>query len=257
MAAAISVISGCDENGGDLRQARGTADRELVAFDPIGVELGDSNCVFGMPRALEITSGGNIVVGDMVRMEMLVYSPEGTFLRSGGSQGEGPGEYAAPTGISATPDGGIPVGSRMSLDRETGTVTRHLARWESGEVEASLEYLRRTGRLDGEDPGRAYRECAICICVLPYGSGVGFAFSSFSPAVLACLADPEDCSRILMLREGPAIGSVNSSHEASEIEAGTMSRSRGDGAGTYGTEYREVVELRNERVRGGTNAGQA
>mgnify|MGYP006283549863 CR=1 FL=1 len=85
----------------------------LEPFDSIGVELGDSNYVLGTPRALEFTSAGNIVVGDIGRMKMMMYSDEGLFLRSGGSEGEGPGEYAMPTGFAPDNSGGIIVTDAM------------------------------------------------------------------------------------------------------------------------------------------------
>lgn len=88
-------------------------EHELVPIDSIGIEMGDSNYVFGLPRALEFTSKGNIVVGDMATMKMMMYSPDGVFMRSGGSKGEGPGEYLAPTGISSDTSGGLVVADIM------------------------------------------------------------------------------------------------------------------------------------------------
>ncbi|MBN2587725.1 MAG: hypothetical protein JXA64_05900 [Candidatus Fermentibacteraceae bacterium] len=204
----IPFCYGCSQ--GPDEEVSSIPEHALVRFDSIGAQMGDSNYVFGMPRALEITSRGNIVVGDIVRMKMMMYSPEGVFIRSGGNRGEGPGEYSAPTGISATPDGGILVsdamggkliiydslldygselmgftpyppedpvmlddgsiiGSRAVFDRESGTLTRTLARWASGEVEPSLIYLRREGEFDQTYPGRVYRETSIVFCTLPGG----------------------------------------------------------------------------------------
>jgi hypothetical protein len=109
----IAIHSGCgkatDVEAVDAHQV----ERELVPFDSIGIEMGNSNYVFGMPRALEFTSLGNIVVGDISKMKLMMYSPDGMFIRRGGFEGQGPGEYTAPTGISPTPSGGIMVADAM------------------------------------------------------------------------------------------------------------------------------------------------
>lgn len=111
----IAILSGCDRNTPDNTEVTNAhqIERELVLFDSIGIEMGDSNYVFGIPRALEFTSLGNIVVGDISKMKLTMYSPDGMFIRRGGSCGQGPGEYTAPTGISPTRSGGIMVADAM------------------------------------------------------------------------------------------------------------------------------------------------
>jgi hypothetical protein len=85
----------------------------LVPRDTIGIELGDTCYTFGMIGAAEYLSTGNIAVGDVSAMRIRIYSPDGTFLRSGGREGEGPGEFAYPSGAWPAPGGGIAVGDAM------------------------------------------------------------------------------------------------------------------------------------------------
>ena len=114
LCAAVLLIACGGEHGASSADGEtGLAGHELIAYDSIGVEMGDPNYVFGLPRTLEFTSNGNIVVGDMATMKMMMYSPDGVFLRSGGSEGEGPGEYLTPTGISPDTSGGILVADIM------------------------------------------------------------------------------------------------------------------------------------------------
>lgn len=118
----VSIIAiflcaaGCSNSRNDIDSAsNGECISRIILnpIDSIGIEMGDSNYVFGIIRAVDFTTNGNIVIGDIASMKMSMYSPEGEFICSGGSQGEGPGEYAAPSGISPSPGGGIMVTDMM------------------------------------------------------------------------------------------------------------------------------------------------
>jgi hypothetical protein len=104
------TLFGCERTGEERTDIQ--SDVTLVPVDSIGQEMGDSNYVFGMINTADFTSDGNLVVGDLLRMKILMYSPEGEFLYSGGSQGEGPGQFGSPTGMFPTPDGGVAVSDR-------------------------------------------------------------------------------------------------------------------------------------------------
>jgi len=79
--------------------------RELVMVDSIGVELGDSNYIFGSIEGLGFTGEGNIAVLDRVSADIRVYSPDGRMLRRIGGRGSGPGEMYNPISFFIFPDG--------------------------------------------------------------------------------------------------------------------------------------------------------
>jgi len=88
-------------------------DKWLVILDSLGVELGDSNLVFGTIVAAEFLPNGNIAVGDMARTIVNVYSPEGEYLASVGQKGQGPGEYLMLSSFTVTPDNGFIIPDAM------------------------------------------------------------------------------------------------------------------------------------------------
>lgn len=112
----LACIIGC--TGGDadpesVSSVENTLRTILVPVDSIGIEMGDSNYVFGVIRAADFTTAGNVVIGDIASMRMSMFSPGGEYICSGGRQGEGPGEYAAPSGITPSPGGGFMVTDMM------------------------------------------------------------------------------------------------------------------------------------------------
>ncbi len=88
-------------------------DVTLSVVDSIGVELGDSNYVFGQPAAADFTPSGDIVVMDMQLSEVRVYDAEGGFLRSFGRKGSGPGEFQMASMLDVAPSGEIVVCDAM------------------------------------------------------------------------------------------------------------------------------------------------
>lgn len=88
-------------------------DKWLVIQDSLGVELGDSNLVFGTIVAAQFLPNGNIAIGDMGKTAVSVYSPEGEFLASVGQKGQGPGEYLLLSSFAVTPDNGFIVPDAM------------------------------------------------------------------------------------------------------------------------------------------------
>jgi hypothetical protein len=89
--------------------------RALAFVDSIGVELGDSNYVFGSIEAVSHTAGGNLLVLDRPACSVKEYTPEGDFVRSLGRRGSGPGEFINPLSMTRLTDGRIAV-----LDQQTG-----------------------------------------------------------------------------------------------------------------------------------------
>lgn len=50
-----------------------------------------------------------MLVTDVENQRVVVFGPSGKFIRQFGGKGDGPGQFAAPTGIAAGPDGSIYV----------------------------------------------------------------------------------------------------------------------------------------------------
>ena len=89
-------------------------DLVLTVVDSIGIELGDSNYVFGMPVLAEYSPDGNIAVLDGQKMGILFYTPEGEYLRTVGREGSGPGEFLMPSSFAFIPEGGLVVADAMA-----------------------------------------------------------------------------------------------------------------------------------------------
>lgn len=82
---------------------------DLVITDSIGVELGDSNYVFGSIEAVTHTADGNILVLDRAACSVLEFTPGGDFVRRMGRRGSGPGEFLNPLAMTRLGDGRIAV----------------------------------------------------------------------------------------------------------------------------------------------------
>ena len=110
--------------GGEPQEANGNGqpesvdgqlevDRSIVVLDSIGVELGDSNYVFGQPQVVSWTPEGNIAVLDMQLAEVRVFDGQGSYLYRFGREGSGPGEFLMPTALAVSPDGRFVVSDAM------------------------------------------------------------------------------------------------------------------------------------------------
>ena len=102
----ISIIPVLSCNSSDNNTAETTAvtakieHLELIPEGSIGVELGDTNYVFGQIVEADQDKDGNILVLDASTMNVRKYSHEGNFLGSAGRQGTGPGEFQMPRGMT-------------------------------------------------------------------------------------------------------------------------------------------------------------
>jgi hypothetical protein len=72
----------------------------------IGRAEGEGPDVFGRVAAIEADAGGRIFVLDSQAREVRVFDPDGRHLRTMGREGEGPGEFLAPVGLSIHPSDG-------------------------------------------------------------------------------------------------------------------------------------------------------
>jgi hypothetical protein len=89
------------------------ADEYLTVTDSIGIELGDSNYVFGTIADAKFTKDGKIAILDAQKAAVSLFTPDGEFIRRIGRNGSGPGEFLAPTGIAFMPEGGLVVSDGM------------------------------------------------------------------------------------------------------------------------------------------------
>lgn len=88
-------------------------DQWLVIQDSIGVEMGDSNHVFGAIVGAQYLPNGNIAIADMAKTCINIYSPLGEYLGSVGQKGQGPGEYLMLSAFEVTPENGFIVPDAM------------------------------------------------------------------------------------------------------------------------------------------------
>ena len=79
------------------------ADQYITIRDSIGVELGDSNYVFGQLAGADITPEGNLAILDLQKTCISIFNPRGDFLTRIGRQGSGPGEFQMPAGMTFFP----------------------------------------------------------------------------------------------------------------------------------------------------------
>ncbi len=82
---------------------------DLIKVDSIGIELGDSNYVFGAVIDAIYLADGRIALLDILQKKVFVYSGNGEFLGSAGGEGMGPGEFISPYTLTSLSDGGFAV----------------------------------------------------------------------------------------------------------------------------------------------------
>ena len=70
----------------------------------IGAIRGPGPDVFGDARAVEADGEGRIYVLDAQAMEVRVFAPDGSHIRTVGREGGGPGEFQRPNGLALGPD---------------------------------------------------------------------------------------------------------------------------------------------------------
>ena len=93
------------------------ADEYLILSDSIGIELGDSNYVFGQIAGVDITPKGEIAILDAQRSCISIFSPSGEFVQLIGRQGSGPGEFQLAVGMTFFPgEEGFVVSEYPSVD---------------------------------------------------------------------------------------------------------------------------------------------
>jgi hypothetical protein len=91
----------------------------LAVSGEIGIELGDTDYVFGVIVDVAFTQNGEILVLDGRASTVKAYSPDGLYLGSFGGRGEAPGEFQNPRSMAVLADGRIavadPFGGKVEL----------------------------------------------------------------------------------------------------------------------------------------------
>jgi hypothetical protein len=130
----IMAILGCAESGSPQNDSAITDPQtryDLVKTDSIGIDMGDSNYVFGTIIDATCLTDGRIAILDMSRKKVLLYSEDGTFISQTGSSGNGPGEFLLPFSIAALSDGGFAVSDihagKVVFFDSTGSFERELS----------------------------------------------------------------------------------------------------------------------------------
>jgi len=115
LAAVVMVGISCREEGDTQVCSRGSTDEParaayiLAVVDSIGVELGDSNYVFGAIAETDIGPDGSIYVLDYMKCTLFRYTSGGKFIHRTGRRGSGPGELLEPYNFSVMDDGSISI----------------------------------------------------------------------------------------------------------------------------------------------------
>ena len=107
------VLTSCSDNSDqtesyDIHQGSDSLVM-IEVVDSIGVELGDSNYVFGSIRAIDRGPHGEILILDNVKHCIMVYSSRGDFIDQIGRYGHGPGEFGSASFFEVLGDGSICV----------------------------------------------------------------------------------------------------------------------------------------------------
>ncbi|HEX8392695.1 MAG TPA: 6-bladed beta-propeller [Longimicrobium sp.] len=110
------------------------ADRALAgapaAVYTIGAAEGAEEETFGTIAGVGFDAAENLYVLDQQNARVMVYGPNGRFLRRIGKKGQGPGELMIPTQIAVAPDGTVTINDmatqRLNVFRPDGTFVRTL-----------------------------------------------------------------------------------------------------------------------------------
>jgi hypothetical protein len=93
-----AVTTGVAEGGSDV-----------VTLEPLWSRGGDDDpdVMFGIPCGVTQDPEGHVYVLDNQLSEIVMFSPDGEYLRTLGREGEGPGEFRRPNGLVILPDGAV------------------------------------------------------------------------------------------------------------------------------------------------------
>ncbi len=106
----LIVLIGCGDNDSIESVNENTQPQyDLVKVDSIGIELGDSNYVFGAVMDATYLVDGRIALLDILQKKVFVFLGNGEFVGTAGREGTAPGEFVSPFSITALSDSGFAV----------------------------------------------------------------------------------------------------------------------------------------------------
>jgi hypothetical protein len=166
--------------------------RVIVEHDlEIGVQDGAPEYSFSRIPGLAVTRDGSFVVSDALAQELRVYDATGTYVRTIGQRGEGPGEFASAPAIV-----GLAGDTVFVFDRRSRRVTSFLM---SGDL-IEMTTLRSDVIADSGD---------IWVALTEYDGSEGYDWLVFSPAgeLLGTVHTPPD-TRLLAVHDDFVVGVV-------------------------------------------------
>lgn len=108
----LVMVIGCGESDSDttfVEDIGSQPEYDLIKVDSIGIDIGDSNYMFGMIVDVTYLTDGRIALLDILQKQVLVYSGDGEFLGKAGCGGSGPGEFVSPYSLTFLSDAGLAV----------------------------------------------------------------------------------------------------------------------------------------------------
>jgi len=116
----LLLAIGCGGSGQQSQRPEETGPDtlRLLPLDTIGVDVGDSNYVFGMILAAEVDRSGRLLALDPQLCRLSAFDGDGNFLGFAGGRGSGPGELQLPLDFAVLGDRGVVV-----TDMQSGRLT--------------------------------------------------------------------------------------------------------------------------------------
>ncbi|MDE2957994.1 MAG: 6-bladed beta-propeller [Bacteroidota bacterium] len=106
--------------------------------------LGSGDILFGSIRSFDVDQNGRVYVLDNQSQEIHIFDAEGTFVRTAGGQGTGPGEFERASAVDISPKGEIWV-----MEMPKGQLTA----LDSNGIYQRREYVNSTGTAYSRYPG--------------------------------------------------------------------------------------------------------
>jgi len=108
------LVLGCE---GHYQPVLPDIEYKLVIVDSVGVEIGNNDCIIGLPTEAAFTPDGNVAVLDLKKHAITLFSTDGSFIEQIGQEGEGPGDLTRPSGFGICPEGSILISDAIGISR--------------------------------------------------------------------------------------------------------------------------------------------
>ena len=106
----LFLLAGCGQDSADNSPSESPIPCDTLSAEVvIGEMMGDSSYVFGEIAAAVPTEGSGVAVLDIYGCDISFFDSTGTFIRSIGGRGDGPGEFLLPLDFAILEDGRIAV----------------------------------------------------------------------------------------------------------------------------------------------------